>query len=201
MARGSNTGLTFGFAFLTVGTVWILAGSRNQSVVGVLEGALKGPPGPGERPVKYSGGEASPEQALGYEAGREAGKGLGSIITGGKGNKTEGLRIATLKKLIDLYPGLSIGEGPGFGGAAPGVHTATSYHYRGLAYDINADSSSKGERAVLTAIFHLLPKIFPGEIAELFYDPIGYYYDNGQKVSGAIGGHDDHLHVSFYPPK
>lgn len=191
--------MTFGFALLTVGAVWLLAGARNQTVIEVLEGAIKGKtPGPGERGVNtsFGGGNGSSEfTSLGGSGG--GGESLGEVIKG----KTQAQRIAMLRKLIDVIPGLSIGEGPGFGGAAPGVHTSTSYHYKGLAYDINADSSSKGEIATLKYVFHLLPKLFPGEIAELFFDPIGYYYDGGKKVTGAIGEHTDHLHVSFYPPK
>lgn len=190
--------MTFGFGLLTLGVVWLLAGARNQTVIEVLEGVLKGNDGsgPGEKGfASFDIGGGGTGASLGGESG--GGASLGEVIKG----KTQAQRIAMLKKLIDVIPGLSIGEGPGFGGAAPGVHTPTSYHYKGLAYDINADSSSKGELATLKYVFHLLPKLFPGEIAELFFDPIGYYYDEGKKVTGAIGGHSDHLHVSFYPPK
>lgn len=192
--------MTFGFSLLTIGVVWLLAGARDQTIIEVLEGALKSnTKGPGERGVSTVFGGAESRLASTSSGNTDAGgvKGLGRVIKG----KTQAQRIAVLKKLVELTPGLSIGEGPGFGGAAPGVHTSTSYHYKGLAYDVNADGSSKGERAVLTWLFHLLPKLFPGEIAELFYDPIGYYYDEGSKVQGAIGGHGDHLHVSFYPAK
>jgi hypothetical protein len=33
-------------------------------------------------------------------------------------------------------------------------------------------------------------------VNELFFDPLGWYLDEGKKVQGAIGGHDDHLHAS-----
>lgn len=34
------------------------------------------------------------------------------------------------------------------------------------------------------------------DINELFYDPLGFYIDNGKRQQGAIGGHTDHLHVA-----
>lgn len=33
-------------------------------------------------------------------------------------------------------------------------------------------------------------------VNELFYDPLGWYLDEGQKQQGAIGGHGTHLHAS-----
>jgi hypothetical protein len=33
--------------------------------------------------------------------------------------------------------------------------------------------------------------------AELFYDPIGFSWKNGQKVAWIVGGHRDHVHVAF----
>ena len=38
-----------------------------------------------------------------------------------------------------------------------------------------------------------------GRILEVFYDPLGHYYDSGRVVKGAIGGHGDHVHVSASP--
>lgn len=35
-----------------------------------------------------------------------------------------------------------------------------------------------------------------GNIYEVFYDPIGEYWDSGTTNKGAIGGHSDHVHVS-----
>jgi hypothetical protein len=42
---------------------------------------------------------------------------------------------------------------------------------------------------------HVAPKI-PGGIYEVFYDPLGRYWDSGQVNKGAIGGHGGHVHVS-----
>jgi hypothetical protein len=35
-----------------------------------------------------------------------------------------------------------------------------------------------------------------GQIYEVFYDPMGRYFDSGKIVKGAIGGHGGHVHVS-----
>jgi hypothetical protein len=34
------------------------------------------------------------------------------------------------------------------------------------------------------------------DVNELFYDPLGWYLDEGKQQSGGIGGHGDHLHAS-----
>lgn len=36
-----------------------------------------------------------------------------------------------------------------------------------------------------------------GMFAEVFYDPLGYYWDNGRLNKGGIGGHSDHVHISY----
>lgn len=40
-----------------------------------------------------------------------------------------------------------------------------------------------------------------GQYAEVFYDPLGYYWDSnggkGRVVKGGIGGHSDHVHISY----
>jgi hypothetical protein len=36
-----------------------------------------------------------------------------------------------------------------------------------------------------------------GLFAEVFYDPLGYYWDNGRLNRGGIGGHSDHVHISY----
>lgn len=38
-----------------------------------------------------------------------------------------------------------------------------------------------------------------GRVLEVFYDPLGVYYDSGKLVKGAIGGHGNHVHVSASP--
>lgn len=69
-----------------------------------------------------------------------------------------------------------------------GTHVAGSYHYQGRAVDIS------GSPAQMRRLFLKLRKFNP---TELFYDPMGYYYKNGSRVSGAIGGHSDHVHFAL----
>lgn len=73
-----------------------------------------------------------------------------------------------------------------------GTHVPGSYHYQGRAIDISG-SSHNMKRA-----FKYLQKHIPhSKLTELFYDPAGHYYDNGKKISGAIGGHSDHIHLAI----
>ena len=73
-----------------------------------------------------------------------------------------------------------------------GVHTTNSFHYRGLAIDVS------GSHSEMQAFFHeSIDTYGQGNVIELFYDPIGYYIKYGQRVSGAIGGHGDHVHLGL----
>jgi hypothetical protein len=90
--------------------------------------------------------------------------------------------------------GMGVSGGPGPGGGIPSSgHVGDSLHYSGLAYDVTG-SPDQMRRYFLAAW-----RMFHGSINELFYDPMGYYYDNGAKVAGAIGGHSDHVHIGFFP--
>ena len=72
-----------------------------------------------------------------------------------------------------------------------GGHVPGSYHYQNRAIDISG-SPQNMRRAFLYLQKHMRHK----HITELFYDPIGHYWDNGNKVSGSIGGHSDHVHFA-----
>ena len=61
------------------------------------------------------------------------------------------------------------------------------FHGRGKAVDLVGDMAN---------IFRTIAS-FSG-INELFYDPIGWYLDEGNRHSGAIGGHDDHVHAATF---
>lgn len=71
--------------------------------------------------------------------------------------------------------GYSVGEHPAFGGVAP-VHAPNSYHYRGQALDINADSFPGGEMSALDKLSKQLKA-------------------KGWHVIWRAPGHYDHLHV------
>jgi TP901 family phage tail tape measure protein len=100
------------------------------------------------------------------------------------------------------YSGGSIGSGwqqiTGYLDSVGQAYTITStyragdpgFHGRGKAVDMVGD---------MAAIFNTLAagNPVPG-INELFYDPMGYFYDEGARASGAIGGHDDHVHAATF---
>lgn len=73
-----------------------------------------------------------------------------------------------------------------------GGHVAGSYHYSNRAVDIS------GTSAQMKKAFKYIQSHVPhGKLTELFYDPIGHYWDNGHKVHGAIGDHSDHVHLAI----
>ena len=61
------------------------------------------------------------------------------------------------------------------------------FHGQGKAVDMVGD---------MAAIFNTLAGV-PG-INELFYDPMGYSYDEGQRVGWTVGDHDDHVHAATF---
>jgi TP901 family phage tail tape measure protein len=75
--------------------------------------------------------------------------------------------------------GYTVGEHPAFGGVS-GVHVAGSYHYRGRALDINADSMPGGEMANLDRLNKQLLK--NPNVVELLW---------------RVANHFDHLHVAM----
>jgi TP901 family phage tail tape measure protein len=75
--------------------------------------------------------------------------------------------------------GYTVGEHPAFGGVS-GVHVAGSYHYRGRALDINADSMPGGEMANLDRLNKQLMK--NPKVVELLW---------------RVANHFDHLHVAM----
>jgi TP901 family phage tail tape measure protein len=75
--------------------------------------------------------------------------------------------------------GFTVGEHPAFGGVS-GVHVAGSYHYRGRALDVNADSMPGGEMANLDRLNKQLMK--NPKVVELLW---------------RVANHFDHLHVAM----
>jgi broad specificity phosphatase PhoE len=111
---------------------------------------------------------------------------------GGRRFATGGRGIGPAANLAERM-GMGVSGGPGHGGIPSSGHVSDSLHYQGLAFDITG-SAAQMRRYFLTAW-----RDFHGSINELFYDPMGYYYDQGHKVPGAIGGHSDHVHIGFFP--
>jgi TP901 family phage tail tape measure protein len=74
-----------------------------------------------------------------------------------------------------------------------GQHAPGSYHYLGRAFDASNGENTPQERAYAIAAAGKWGR----HILELFYDPLGWYIKNGQKISGAIGDHSDHVHTAM----
>lgn len=70
-----------------------------------------------------------------------------------------------------------------------GHHVADSYHYRARALDL-VGSSRVMRDVMMDARKH------PHDFAEAFHDPMGWYVKSGKLVAGAIGGHQDHVHLA-----
>ena len=75
-----------------------------------------------------------------------------------------------------------------------GVHSPTSWHYKGRAFDGGSGSSS--ETPEKRAQQKLLNELGTGYFAELF-GPLPWYVKNGILYKGSVfPGHSDHLHVA-----
>ena len=72
-----------------------------------------------------------------------------------------------------------------------GKHAAGSFHYQGRAVDV-VGTAEQLRRFFIAAI-----RLFGTRIKELFYDPMGFYVDNGRLIRGAIGGHGSHAHLAL----
>lgn len=106
--------------------------------------------------------------------------------------------------LVAMRIGVSMGlyisstTGPG--------HGANSYHYRrpyrtvvvaGRRYEVGraADLAHRQNPHGLYKRYFL--RIGEMRPTELFYDPMGYSYKNGERVPWIVGDHRDHVHVAF----
>lgn len=67
-----------------------------------------------------------------------------------------------------------------------GRHAPGSYHYRGRAFD------AAGSHRAMSQFYREMARTGP---TELFYDPMGGI-KHGRNI-GAIGGHDDHVHIAY----
>lgn len=105
--------------------------------------------------------------------------------------------VVYIGKQAEKKFGLSVGENPAFGGVAP-VHVTDSYHYRtdskgrGEAIDVSGDAEK------MMAFDHWVARKWGKGVTELFYDP-GISIKEGSEI-GAIGGHEDHVHVAVAMP-
>jgi hypothetical protein len=93
------------------------------------------------------------------------------LLTGGKITTEDLLGYAEEKKALKDIPGSTRRQGT--------VRRRTVREQRG-----RGGGKGKGKG------------VGKGGVREVFYDPLGTYYDEGKVVRGAIGGHSDHVHVS-----
>lgn len=77
--------------------------------------------------------------------------------------------------------GYAVAENPAFGGVHP-VHVPNSWHYKGMAIDVNADNFPGGEGPALDKAAAWLRRNYAGQILELLWRTTGHY---------------DHLHVAI----
>jgi hypothetical protein len=75
-----------------------------------------------------------------------------------------------------------------------GNHVKGSLHYQGRAVDFGTAGHSPGQ---VMALWQALVDKFGTGMNELFYDPAGRYIDAHRWITGAIGGHGDHIHAGF----
>lgn len=171
-------------------------GANEGSAASVIKKAGGGWIGaPGERgrdevPIVVGRGEAvlnHHQQRVVNTALAETGRGnLGTLFSRVKtphylasGGFAGGGVVEAGRRIRDM--GYAVGEHEAFGGVAP-VHTANSYHYKGLALDVNADSFPGGEGPALDKLASWLRREYAGKILELLW---------------RTAGHHDHLHVAI----
>lgn len=109
--------------------------------------------------------------------------------TGGSAGAGPSARMAFVRSLIAQNQAAQEGA-PDLAGV---VRATLAYHAANMQQPSAAPSlGSFGGPAA--------PSQTPGapraDIRELFYDPAGFYFKNGQRIKGAIGGHSDHVHVA-----
>lgn len=95
------------------------------------------------------------------------------------------------KSSLATLENMATGFGLRITSTTDGHHVAGSYHYLGRAFDA-ADGAN-----AMAAFARYMAENYGANLTELFYDPLGYYIKNGQRVTGAIGGHSDHVHVAL----
>lgn len=99
-----------------------------------------------------------------------------------------------------LSLGLSVRENPYYDKVDP-VHTEGSDHYRtagsyrGREYGSALDVSGNPEKQ--RRFFKWLEANRGQGLDDMFHDPMGYSYDEGNRWGKTIGGHGKHVHASF----
>lgn len=106
---------------------------------------------------------------------------------------------------------LVAGDSPGYGWADElgknfGVQVSSTYRDPEHNRRVGGSPTSAHMRRGAAADFSGSPEamrrlaewaISSGRAKEVFYDPLGYYWDNGKIAKGSIGGHSDHVHITW----
>jgi Phage tail lysozyme len=123
--------------------------------------------------------------------GRTTGGGSQRAVQVGRQLLSQGVRVWQ-------NPAFDLDRGHVGSGGRVGTHAETSFHYSGQALDI---PRSHNDEASLRRTFNYLRQNMRRlGIAELFWNPMGFYRDGrsiGGAGSNAIPNHDSHIHVAF----
>lgn len=195
--------MTYGFAFLTIGTVLVLSGWSNRSIKEVLQGAITpNGVGPGESAFKTGAKEileGVQEGATGEGTG--SGGGTGTLPAPVKRKSKNALGVVlehpelhpgiqgVLATVLTRFPNLQITATTG------GSHVSDSYHYKGRAVDL-AGSSAEMNKAAKWISRYLTPSLTEG-----IHNP-GLSVKYGKKVPSSYWGsatwaeHANHIHLA-----
>lgn len=122
------------------------------------------------------------------------------VAPSGQGSDMErNLLLRTWRDIDDWLEDLGLRVGPPtVGQTSGGSHAAGSYHYDGIARDYGASSSDADRIAQALVPLAIGPN---RQIDELYYAPLGIFYDNGVPLSNPskslVDGHQDHVHVAL----
>jgi TP901 family phage tail tape measure protein len=110
------------------------------------------------------------------------------------GNVDLGAASGEIREIMALAQQMGLQITSGFPLGTPGVHSPNSYHYQ---YGRAFDASNGVDTPEMMGFAKATAGKWGSRLAEMFYDPLGWYIDGGSKVDGAIGGHSDHVHVAM----
>lgn len=110
------------------------------------------------------------------------------------GNVNLGAATGEIRDIMALAQQMGLQITSGFPLGTPGVHSPNSYHYQ---YGRAFDASNGVNTPEMMAFSKKAAGKWGSRLAELFYDPLGWYIKHGSKIGGSIGGHSDHVHVAM----
>ncbi len=113
------------------------------------------------------------------------------------------MRLRDVKTIVQFGKwmderGFRVTEGPDpFGPVTPGVHVASSLHYKDLAFDVTPrDTEIANLRQLYDHVLRFRTNNPKWPLDEMFYDGLGFVKED-PLVNHPILGHDSHLHIGF----